>query len=69
MANPHKFSRQADRSYLEGYIKAIDLREKASPLFNFAKFDEKLWPKITGLISEPTAKYLDLGVADKLINI
>lgn len=68
-ANPHKFSRQADRSYLEGYIKAIDLREKASPLFNFAKFDEKLWPKITGLISEPTAKYLDLGVADKLINI
>ena len=67
-ANPRKFSRQADRSYLEGYIKAIALREEASPLYNFAKFDEKLWSEITSLIGELTTNYLDLGVSNKLIN-
>lgn len=68
MTNPHSFSRQADRSYLEGYVKAIELSKKNSPLSDFAKFDEDLFAKITELFGEPTAKYPHLDIANKIIN-
>lgn len=67
-SNPHHFSRQADRSYLEGYIKAIELSEENSPLYDFAKFDQELLTKITELIGQPSAKHPYLGIANKIIN-
>lgn len=67
-SNPHSFSRQADRCYLEGYIQAIRLSEEESPLFDFAKFDQELMAKITDLIGHPVAKHPYLGIANKIVN-
>ena len=67
-SNPHSFSRQADRCYLEGYIQAIRLSEEESPLFDFAKFDQELMAKITDLIGKPTARYPYLGIANSIVN-
>jgi hypothetical protein len=66
--NPHHFSRQSDRSYLEGYVRAIELSEKDSPLYDFAKFDEALMQKITEQIGEPTARLPHLGITTKIVN-
>lgn len=66
--NPHHFSRQADRSYLEGYIQAIELSEENSPLYDFAKFDQELLTKITDLIGHPVTKHPYLGIANKIVN-
>ncbi len=67
-SNPHNYSRQADRSYLEGYLKAIELSEDMSPLFDFAKFNEELLIKITELIGAPAAKHPYLGTANKIVS-
>lgn len=68
--NPFHFSRQADRSYLEGYVKAIKLNEEESPLYDFAKFDEDIMAKITELIGDPRqhVKYRHLGIANKIVS-
>lgn len=68
MTNPHNFSRQADRSYLEGYVKAIELSKKNSPLRDFAKFDEDILAKITELFGEPIPECPHLGITNKNIN-
>ena len=67
-SNPHGFSRQADRSYLEGYIQAIRLNEEESPLFDFAKFDERLMTEIIDLTGKPIPRFPHLGIANKIVS-
>lgn len=67
-SNPHSFSRQADRSYLEGYIQTIRLYEEQSPLYDFAKFDESLMAQITQLIGKPIPLCPHLGIANNIVN-
>jgi|GEM_PF-2362151 hypothetical protein len=69
-ANEHNYSREADRCYLEGFLVASKLFEENSPLFDYAKFDEKTFNaarRIVGsAIDEP--RFPHIGVAEMLVN-
>ena len=67
-SNLHRFSRQADRSYLEGYVEAIALREQGSLLSDFAKFDQATMDRIGSLIGEPVTYLPHLRIAEGIIN-
>ncbi len=56
--NPHNFARTGDRSYLEGFIRAIKLGE--SGIGNFAKFSENHFAllKAAGLIAAYPHQYI-----------
>lgn len=68
--NKHNFAREADRSYLEGYIRAIELAKENSLLVDFAKFDEDIMAKISNLIGDPRKhiKLPLLDIANKIVS-
>lgn len=69
-SNPHRFSRQADRSYMEGYVKAIEKCEDMG-VFNYAKFNDENIKKLEVVLGKPLAdvsprlRFLD--VTEKII--
>lgn len=48
--NLHSFACQADRRYLDGYVRAIDAIEAKSSVFDYAKFSEDELKNIEGII-------------------
>ena len=64
-ANMHHYAREADRCYLEGYLKAKSNLD--NPLFDFAKFDKVILDKIHELIGEFHATYPFQDICGKII--
>ncbi len=54
-SNPHRFSRQADRSYLEGYVESIKRFDDVG-VFNFGRFNLENQQKIETVLGRPLAE-------------
>ena len=69
-SNQHHYAREADRCYLEGFLVATKLYEEASPLFDYAKFDQATYDAMKSIVGDKLryARYPYMNIAENIVN-